>query len=31
MEFIKKLLENGAWFCVRPSRTEPKARFYFCS
>ncbi len=26
---LKYFLENGAWFCVRPSRTEPKAKFYF--
>jgi phosphoglucomutase len=22
-------LENGSWFCVRPSGTEPKIKFYF--
>ncbi|MBB2482274.1 hypothetical protein H5P36_19035 [Bacillus sp. APMAM] len=26
---LKYFLENGAWFCVRPSGTEPKAKFYF--
>ena len=23
------VLENNAWFCVRPSGTEPKVKFYF--
>jgi phosphoglucomutase len=22
-------LENGAWFCIRPSGTEPKIKIYF--
>ncbi|MGR3766030.1 phospho-sugar mutase [Rossellomorea sp. NS-SX7] len=26
---IKYFLEDGSWFCVRPSGTEPKAKFYF--
>ncbi|MEI3613235.1 phospho-sugar mutase [Pseudogracilibacillus sp. SO30301A] len=26
---LKYKLENGAWFCIRPSGTEPKIKFYF--
>jgi len=26
---LKYFLANGAWFCVRPSGTEPKCKFYF--
>lgn len=26
---IKYFLSDGSWFCVRPSGTEPKAKFYF--
>ncbi|EMT44834.1 phospho-sugar mutase [Anoxybacillus flavithermus] len=26
---LKYELENGSWFCVRPSGTEPKAKVYF--
>jgi phosphoglucomutase len=26
---LKYHLENGSWFCLRPSGTEPKAKFYF--
>ncbi|MDV2886385.1 phospho-sugar mutase [Alkalihalophilus pseudofirmus] len=26
---IKFFLEDGSWFCVRPSGTEPKIKFYF--
>jgi len=26
---LKYHLANGAWFCLRPSGTEPKAKFYF--
>ncbi|RBW68874.1 phospho-sugar mutase [Bacillus taeanensis] len=26
---LKYKLENGAWFCLRPSGTEPKIKFYF--
>jgi phosphoglucomutase len=26
---LKYFLEDGSWFCVRPSGTEPKAKFYF--
>lgn len=26
---VKYYLEDGSWFCVRPSGTEPKAKFYF--
>jgi phosphoglucomutase len=26
---LKYTLENGAWFCLRPSGTEPKVKFYF--
>ncbi|MBX4340883.1 hypothetical protein K4G93_22405, partial [Mycobacterium tuberculosis] len=25
----KYYLEDGSWFCLRPSGTEPKAKFYF--
>ncbi|MGO4887531.1 phospho-sugar mutase [Anaerobacillus sp. MEB173] len=26
---IKYILEDGTWFCIRPSGTEPKVKFYF--
>lgn len=26
---LKYILEDNSWFCVRPSGTEPKAKFYF--
>lgn len=26
---IKYFLADGSWFCIRPSGTEPKAKFYF--
>jgi phosphoglucomutase len=26
---LKYHLENGSWFCLRPSGTEPKVKFYF--
>ncbi|MCM3550065.1 phospho-sugar mutase [Alkalihalobacillus clausii] len=26
---LKYTLEDGSWFCVRPSGTEPKVKFYF--
>ena len=26
---IKYILADGSWFCVRPSGTEPKIKFYF--
>ncbi|WP_337018796.1 phospho-sugar mutase [Oceanobacillus massiliensis] len=26
---LKYKLEDGAWFCLRPSGTEPKIKFYF--
>ncbi|WP_226670943.1 phospho-sugar mutase [Metabacillus litoralis] len=26
---LKYILEDHSWFCVRPSGTEPKAKFYF--
>ncbi|WP_018662057.1 phospho-sugar mutase [Heyndrickxia acidiproducens] len=26
---LKFFLEDGSWFCMRPSGTEPKAKFYF--
>lgn len=26
---LKFYLEDGSWFCLRPSGTEPKAKFYF--
>ncbi|OEH86704.1 phosphoglucomutase [Desulfuribacillus stibiiarsenatis] len=26
---IRYTLEDGSWFCVRPSGTEPKIKFYF--
>lgn len=26
---LKYKLEGGAWFCIRPSGTEPKIKFYF--
>ena len=26
---LKFILEDGSWFCIRPSGTEPKIKFYF--
>ena len=26
---LKYFLEDGSWFCARPSGTEPKCKFYF--
>ena len=26
---LKCYCENGSWFCLRPSGTEPKMKFYF--
>ncbi|MEH6943573.1 phospho-sugar mutase [Bacillus sp. JJ722] len=26
---LKFFLEDGSWFCIRPSGTEPKIKFYF--
>ena len=26
---LKYFLADGSWFCVRPSGTEPKCKFYF--
>jgi phosphoglucomutase len=26
---LKYFLNDGSWFCVRPSGTEPKVKFYF--
>ena len=26
---LKYKLEDDSWFCVRPSGTEPKIKFYF--
>ncbi len=26
---LKFFLEDGSWFCARPSGTEPKCKFYF--
>lgn len=26
---LKYTLSDGSWFCIRPSGTEPKAKFYF--
>ncbi|MFJ8416015.1 phospho-sugar mutase, partial [Bacillus paramycoides] len=26
---LKYKLEDGSWFCLRPSGTEPKIKFYF--
>jgi phosphoglucomutase len=28
---IRLFLDNGSWFAVRPSGTEPKIKFYFYS
>ena len=28
---IRVFLENGSWFAIRPSGTEPKIKFYFYS
>lgn len=28
---LKYVLEGGTWFCIRPSGTEPKIKFYFYS
>ena len=27
---LKFHFEDGSWFCVRPSGTEPKIKFYYC-
>ncbi|EUJ41892.1 phospho-sugar mutase [Brochothrix campestris] len=29
-DVLKFYLEDGSWFCVRPSGTEPKIKFYYC-
>lgn len=29
-DVLKYYLEEGSWFCVRPSGTEPKIKFYYC-
>ncbi|MEI2393126.1 hypothetical protein V8V55_25365 [Priestia megaterium] len=26
---LKYWLQDGSWFAIRPSRTEPKVKFYF--
>ncbi|MBC8844629.1 phospho-sugar mutase, partial [Escherichia coli] len=28
-DVIKCYFEDGSWFCLRPSGTEPKIKFYF--
>ncbi|MFC3883888.1 phospho-sugar mutase [Bacillus songklensis] len=28
-DVLKYFLEDGSWFCLRPSGTEPKVKFYF--
>ncbi|WP_027415911.1 phospho-sugar mutase [Aneurinibacillus terranovensis] len=28
-DVLKFILEDGSWFCLRPSGTEPKLKFYF--
>ena len=28
---LRFFLENGSWFAIRPSGTEPKIKFYFYS
>jgi len=28
---LRFFLENGTWFAIRPSGTEPKIKFYFYS
>ena len=28
-DVLKFLLTDGSWFCLRPSGTEPKIKFYF--
>ena len=30
-DVLKFILEDGSWAAVRPSGTEPKCKFYFCS
>lgn len=28
MDGVKAVLDDGSWFLIRPSGTEPKVRFY---